>query len=125
VNLTSAMRYHPVARKVFRAVAIAEAVSWACLLVGMYFKWVAETTEVGVQVFGPVHGTLFIVYVLVALATASVFSWRPRTTLLALVAAVPPFATYPFERWALRRGLLGADEEPQPPTIPDDVAAGR
>ncbi|MGB0102027.1 MAG: DUF3817 domain-containing protein, partial [Nocardioides sp.] len=40
----------------FRRVAIAEAITWALLLTGMFLKYVTETTELGVQVFGMVHG---------------------------------------------------------------------
>ena len=116
-NRDSALTYWArdtgVTRKIFRAVAVAEAFSWTALLVGMSVKWIAKTSEVGVQVFGPIHGTVFIIYCVVTLATASVFQWRPKITLLALAAAVPPFATWFFERWAVRHGHL-ADPEPAP-----------
>lgn len=36
----------------FRILAVAEARSWAALLAGMYFKWIAGTSELGVQVTG-------------------------------------------------------------------------
>ncbi|WP_448615229.1 DUF3817 domain-containing protein [Modestobacter sp. URMC 112] len=91
---------------VFRAVAVAEAVSWALLLAGMFVKWVLRTSEVGVQVFGPVHGAVFIAYVLVALVAWRVLRWTPGTALLALAASVPPFSTVWFERWARRTGRL-------------------
>lgn len=99
-----------VTRAIFRTVALAEAVSWALLLVGMYFKWIARTSDLGVQIFGPIHGTIFIIYCVVTLATASVFRWNAKITLLALASAVPPFATWWFERWALGRGLLSAEQ---------------
>ena len=73
---------------VFRAVAIAEAVSWALLLAGMFVKWVLGTSEVGVQVFGPVHGAVFVAYVLVSLLAWRVLHWTPGTALLALAANV-------------------------------------
>ncbi|PWW22433.1 integral membrane protein [Geodermatophilus normandii] len=92
----------------FRTVAVAEALSWIGLLAGMYVKYVPETSELGVQVFGPVHGAVFVVYVLVALVAARVLGWSRGTTLLALVASVPPLATVVFERWAGRTGRLGA-----------------
>ncbi|MGY1601310.1 DUF3817 domain-containing protein [Geodermatophilus sp. SYSU D00815] len=91
---------------VFRVVAVAEALSWIGLLAGMYVKYVPGTTEAGVQVFGPIHGAVFVVYVVVALVAARVLRWRPGTALLALVAAVPPLATVWFERWATRRDRL-------------------
>ena len=49
---------------VFRAVAVTEAVTWGLLLTGMVLKYVTETTELGVQVFGMVHGVVFIAYCL-------------------------------------------------------------
>ena len=100
---------------VFRAVAIAEAVSWALLLAGMFVKWVLRTSEVGVQVFGPVHGAVFIGYVLVALVAWRVLRWTPGTALLALAASVPPFTTVWFERWAQRTGRLSGAQAAAPP----------
>ena len=92
--------------RTFRAVAIAEAVSWVLLLAGMFVKWVLKTSEVGVQLAGPVHGAVFVVYVLVSLLAWRVLHWSPRTALLALVASVPPLCTVWFERWARRTGQL-------------------
>jgi integral membrane protein len=76
------------------------------LLVGMYVKYVPQTTELGVKIFGPVHGGVFVAYVVVALVTARALRWTVGTTLLALVASVPPLATVAFERWATRAGRL-------------------
>lgn len=106
-----------VAARVFRIVAIAEACSWAGLLVGMFVKYVAVGpdgvgNEIGVTVFGPIHGALFVTYVLVTLVTAGVLRWNPRTLLIALVASIPPLATVWFERWAWRRGRLGQTSSP-------------
>jgi integral membrane protein len=92
----------------FRVVAVAEALSWLGLLAGMYVKYVPETSEVGVQVFGPIHGAVFIAYVVVALVAARVLGWSRWTALLALAASIPPLATVVFERWAARTGRLAA-----------------
>ena len=94
----------------FRIVAVAEALSWVGLLAGMYVKYVPQISEVGVQVFGPIHGGIFVAYVVVALVTARVLRWSMGTTLLALVASVPPLASVLFERWATRAGRLPQDE---------------
>ena len=48
--------------RIFRVLAIAEAFSWAALLVGMFLKWVTRTTELGVEIAGPIHGAFFIGY---------------------------------------------------------------
>ena len=90
----------------FRTVAIAEAISWIGLLAGMFVKYVPETSELGVQIFGPIHGAVFVAYVVVALVASRVLGWSRGTTLLALVASVPPLATVWFERRATRTGAL-------------------
>lgn len=90
----------------FRLLALAEAVSWAGLLVGMFFKYVVLQNEIGVQVFGPIHGVVFVGYVLAALLVREPLRWDTRTTVLALAASIPPFGTVIFERWASRTGRL-------------------
>ena len=92
----------------FRVVAVAEALSWVGLLAGMFVKRVLDASEVGVQVFGPIHGAVFIAYVVLALLAARTLRWSRGTTLLALAASVPPLATVWFERRATRAGELPA-----------------
>ncbi|MCD5350154.1 DUF3817 domain-containing protein [Kineosporia mesophila] len=99
----------------FRVVAFAEAVSWLGLLIGMYLKRVAETTEVGVQVFGPIHGAVFVTYVLLTLYLARVQRWSIGTTVLGLAASIPPFFTVVFEIWAKRTGRLESPQESSAP----------
>ncbi len=95
----------------FRVVAVAEALSWVGLLAGMHVKYVLGTSEAGVQFFGPVHGAVFVAYVVLALVSARILRWSPGTTLLALAAAVPPLVTVWFERWATRTGRLPSRAE--------------
>jgi integral membrane protein len=90
----------------FRVVAFAEALSWLGLLTGMFFKYVVDAGEQGVHVFGPVHGTVFLTYVVVTLFTWRAQRWSFPVALLALVASVPPFCTVAFEEWARRTGRL-------------------
>jgi integral membrane protein len=100
----------PTVATAFRVVAVAEALSWIGLLAGMFVKYVPRTSELGVQVFGPIHGGIFLAYVVVALVAARVLRWNAATTLLALVASVPPLATVWFERRATRLGQLPTGE---------------
>ncbi|NDL59918.1 DUF3817 domain-containing protein [Phytoactinopolyspora mesophila] len=93
----------------FRVVAIAEAISWAGLLIGMLFKYVISDTEIGVTIFGPIHGIVFIIYVLVTLLVFRPLRWGPWTTVWALAASVPPLTTLVFERWAVRTGRLSPE----------------
>jgi integral membrane protein len=91
---------------VFKVVAVAEALSWAGLLVGMYLKHVAGSTEAGVQLFGPLHGGIFLGYVALVLLLARSLRWSPWVVALGLASSVPPFATLVFEMWASRTGRL-------------------
>ena len=95
--------------RLFRLVARAEAVTGALLLTGMVLKYVTRTTELGVQVFGMLHGVVFIAYCLVTVLVAVDQRWSRGRALLGLAAAVPPFATVWFDRYAERSGLLADD----------------
>lgn len=105
----------PLAARIFRTVSIAEACSWAGLLVGMFVKYVVVGNDIGVTVFGPIHGALFVAYGVLALLTARVLRWSPGTLVLALAASIPPLATLWFERWARRTGRLGQPAPSGPP----------
>ncbi|HEY8719222.1 DUF3817 domain-containing protein [Pengzhenrongella sp.] len=94
--------------RTFAVLATIEAITWAGLLVGMFLKYVTETTEAGVWLFGRLHGAAFVAYLIVTLVAARRLRWSSRVTLLALVASIPPLATLAFERWARRRGMLHA-----------------
>ena len=94
-------------RDLYRRAAVAEAVTWALLLTGMFLKYVTDTTELGVQVFGMVHGVVFIGYCLVTVLLWVDQRWAFGRLVLGLASAVPPFATIPFERYAEGQGLLG------------------
>jgi integral membrane protein len=98
---------------VFRTVAIAEAISWGALLVAMVFKYGLIQNEAGVRIVGPIHGAIFIAYLVATLAVGVRGRWTPKIVLLGLFAAVPPFLTVVFERWAEREGHLRLpDAEP-------------
>ncbi|MDY6996928.1 MAG: DUF3817 domain-containing protein [Actinomycetota bacterium] len=109
----------------FRLIALTEAVSWVGLLIGMYFKYLgAPQTEIGVKVFGPVHGGVFIAFVVAALAVGVAHRWNITTWLLALLASIVPLGSVIFLIWADRTGRIGSGPVPaavgQPgPTVPE------
>ncbi|PPG37456.1 hypothetical protein C5C17_17795 [Pseudoclavibacter sp. RFBA6] len=94
--------------KVFVVAACLEALTWAGLLVGMFLKYVTETTDVGVRIFGALHGGMFLVYIVIAITAAVILRWRWWVAILALLAAIPPLVTVPLEMWMRRRGHLAA-----------------
>lgn len=92
--------------KLFSIIALLEGLTWAGLLIGMFFKYTLKTTALGVTVFGPLHGIVFITYVIVTVMAAVRLRWPLWASLIAILAAVPPLVTIPMEIWFKRRGLL-------------------
>lgn len=91
----------------FRIVAVAEALSWAGLLVGMYFKYLAgTTTEVGVKIFGPIHGGIFVAFVAAAVLVGINRKWNVITWALALLGSIVPLGSVIFVIWADKLGRL-------------------
>ena len=108
----------------FRFFAVLEALSWLGLLVGMAFKHLpAEGNEIGVKIFGPVHGGVFVLFVLTALLASRELEWTWKTTVLALLSSIPPFFTVIFEVWAVRTGKLGELSSAATTRSPQTVAA--
>ncbi|ROS30028.1 integral membrane protein [Rathayibacter sp. PhB127] len=99
--------------RIFIIAAILEAFTWAGLLVGMLLKYVTKTTDVGVSIFGALHGGMFLVYAAVAIITAITLRWTWRLTAIALIAAVPPLVTIPLELALRRTGRLAPRATPQ------------
>jgi len=93
-------------RALYRRLALAEVVTWALLLLGMVLKYVTRTTELGVKVFGLVHGVVFIAFCLVTVLLWVNQRWTARDGLLGVLSAVPPFLTVWWERRLERRGVL-------------------
>jgi integral membrane protein len=85
--------------KLFRVTAVAEACSWLGLLIGMFFKYVVVENEIGVKVFGPIHGALFVAYLVALLWVAIAERWRLGRIAVGAAAAIPPFTSVLFERW--------------------------
>lgn len=97
----------PTLLRAFSWVAIIEACTWVALLFGMYLKYVTQTTELGVRIFGSLHGAAFIAYVILTVLVARRQRWPiVWTTLLALAASIPPCMTVVFDLVARRRRLF-------------------
>jgi integral membrane protein len=92
---------------VFTFTARAEAFTWAGLLVGMFLEHVLAVTDLGVWLFGRLHGGAFIAYFVIAIVAGIRLRWPWWATVLAVLAAIPPLITWPLEVWYRRRGLLG------------------
>lgn len=94
----------------FTAIAFIEAATWAGLLIGMFLKYVTDTTEAGVQTFGPIHGAAFMLYVVIAITAAIRLRWPWKVTAIALIAAIPPLVTIRLDMWLRSTGRLDRPE---------------
>jgi len=93
--------------KTFRYVALAEATSFLVLLVFTVIKY-SQDAPGGVQVMGPIHGVLFLAYVVIALAVRGPARWSAQATIGVLAGAVLPFGGFVVDRWLARTGQLKA-----------------
>lgn len=91
----------------FRYVALAEATTFLALLVASFIKHTGGS-ELGVKILGPIHGFLFVVYVLMVWQLHKEAGWTGRQTFWILVGAVLPFGGYVVDWWLLRRERAGA-----------------
>lgn len=96
----------PSPRRLYGALALAEMVTWALLIIGMVLKY-THITEALVPVFGMIHGVVFVSYCVVTVFVWVDGRWSIGRGLLGLASAIVPFCTYPFERHMLKAGLLG------------------
>lgn len=103
----------------FRLIALAEAFSWIGLLTGMYFKYLGTPrTEIGVHIFGMVHGVVFLAFLATGLVVGRAARWSLVTWVSAALASIVPLASVIFLRWAERSGALAvgapaAEAEPE------------
>lgn len=90
----------------FRRLALAEMVTWALLILGLVLKYVTHTTELGVRIFGSIHGFVFLSYCAVVLLVWLNQRWTAGVGLLSLGSAIIPFATVPMEHHLDNTGKL-------------------
>jgi integral membrane protein len=77
----------------FRWVAYAEAASLLALLVATFVKRVLEGPDL-VSVLGPIHGVLFLIYVVMVLQVRPSQGWGVGKTLLVIIASALPFGGF-------------------------------
>lgn len=81
-----------------RLFSVMEAISFLILLTCSVLKRTNDW-ELGVQVMGPVHGVLFVTYLLGVLDLRKRMQWPTGIVVRLIVAAVLPIAPFFVERW--------------------------
>ncbi len=102
---TSAPASRLTPKKLYRIVAITEAITWTLLITGLILRATAGL-DIAVTIGGSIHGFVFLAYGATAVLTAINQRWNPGLAVLAVVTAVIPYATIPFDIWAHRTGKL-------------------
>ncbi len=105
IGATATARQGLTPKALYRALAIAEAITWTLLLLAMVAKYGFHLDGL-VPVAGPIHGFAFLAYGAMQLVVGHNQRWRLATLLVGILTAVIPFATVPWERSLARRGLL-------------------
>lgn len=94
-----------------RVVGIAEGISLLVLvLIGVPLKRLAGQPEV-VQTVGPIHGLLFVLYVLTIIQAKTEYRWPLGKTGLALLASFIPGGTF-YADYAIFRHLRALPDQP-------------
>ncbi|OYN92386.1 DUF3817 domain-containing protein [Parenemella sanctibonifatiensis] len=93
--------------RLYRVLALAEVVTWTLLMAGMVLKYVLQATDALVRIGGGLHGFTFLSYCVTTVLVAVDQRWKLSHLAMGLGSAIVPYLTVPFERWALKKGLLG------------------
>ncbi|MGQ0845844.1 MAG: DUF3817 domain-containing protein [Sporichthyaceae bacterium] len=90
------MLSNPIER--LRMISLIEGVSFLVLLTMSVLKRTNDW-ETGVTVMGPIHGALFVLYILATLDVGKRLQWSAGRTAKIALAAIPPIAPFFVERW--------------------------
>jgi integral membrane protein len=95
-------------KHLFRVLAFAEAVTWTILITALVLRYAAGL-DAAVLVGGSIHGFVFLAYAFQAVLVGVNQRWSIGLIAFAVLTAVVPYATIPFEVWLMRRGRLEGD----------------
>jgi integral membrane protein len=93
-------------KKLFIFFASAEAVTWTLLLGALFTRAFVEVPSALVTVVGGAHGAVFLGYGVSAALVGVNQRWKFGRIVAGIALAIVPYATVPFERAAIRRGLV-------------------
>lgn len=91
--------------RLYRVLAIAEAITWTLLISALIARAVGVDPIV-VTIAGGIHGFVFLSYGAMAVLVAFNQRWGVGVAVLAIASAIVPYATIPAEIWLHRTGRL-------------------
>lgn len=93
-------------KTLYGLVATGEAITWALLISGLIIRATGFAPDYLVTVVGGLHGFMFLSYAVMAALVGVNQRWHPGRVISAVVLAIVPFATIPFDGALNKRGLL-------------------
>ena len=93
-------------KKLYGLFSTGEAITWALLITALVLRAVGDPLPIGVAVAGLIHGAMFLSYCTTAVLVGVNQRWRIGKTMAAVVLAIVPFATIPWDRRLLAQGSL-------------------
>ncbi|WP_104087829.1 DUF3817 domain-containing protein [Arthrobacter sp. GMC3] len=96
-------------RRFYRALAIAETITWTLLISAMVLKYVFKVGDWPVSIGGFAHGLVFIGYAMTAVLVGVNQRWRKRLIVGAVATAFVPYLTIPFDKWLEKNSKLDGE----------------
>ncbi len=93
-------------KRLYLILAVAEACTWTLLIAGLIVKATAGIDPTLLTAIGALHGFVFLSYGATAILVGINQRWHFGVGLLAVVTAILPYATIPFDIVQSRRGAL-------------------
>ncbi|MEV8219891.1 DUF3817 domain-containing protein [Microbacterium sp. NPDC077391] len=91
--------------RLFRVLAIAEAITWTLLISALILRAVGQPSVL-VTIGGGIHGFVFLAYGATAVLLAFNQRWHAGVAATAIASAIVPYATIPAEIWLHRSRRL-------------------
>jgi len=114
-------------KNLYGIVAVAETVTWTGLIAAMISRYGFGADVPWFFAAGISHGTVFLAYCTVAVLVGWNQRWSVGRVVVALLTAIPPYATIPFDRALVKRHLLDgpwrikAGDDPRDQRFPDPL----
>ena len=86
--------------------ALAEMVTWTLLIVAMIARYGFAYEGLLFFAAGLSHGIIFLAYCITAVIIGINLRWGIGTIVVAVLSAIPPWMTWPFDRWLEKKNKL-------------------
>lgn len=107
-------------KDLFVVFAIAEAITWTLLILGLLAKAFTSIAPIIVTIIGGIHGLVFLGYGVSAALVGVNQRWTVRKIILGIALAIVPYATIPFERAQLKQNALEGEWRTEATDLPSD-----